>query len=153
MSLAQEALHSIKKEKQSAFALKIDLSKAYDRVSWTFIHLFLIHIGMPMEMVEWILGCIQSASFAVLINGSPSNFFLPSRGLRQGFPLSPFLFLLVAEALSISLYNEREVRLIKGVRVANQIELTHVLLVDDVLMFGEGNVSNLQNLVKVLKNY
>ena len=57
-SLEQEALHSIKKEKQSTFALKIDLSKAYDRVSWTFIHLILIQTGMKIDTVEWILGCI-----------------------------------------------------------------------------------------------
>ena len=92
MALAQGALHSIKKEKQSDFALKIYLSKAYDRVSWTFIHLLLIKIGMPVEMVEWVLGCVQSTSFAVLINGSPSNFFRPTRGLRQGCPMSPFCF-------------------------------------------------------------
>ena len=98
--LASEAIHSIKREKQPTFSLKIDLSKAYDRVSWTFIHLLLIQIGMSLEMVEWILGCIQSTSFAVLINGAPSHFFFLARGLRQDFPLSPFLFLLVAEALS-----------------------------------------------------
>ena len=58
VSLAQEALHSIKKEKQKDFSLKLDLSKAYDRVSWTFIRLILIKLGMNMEMVEWIMGCI-----------------------------------------------------------------------------------------------
>ena len=83
----------------------------------------------------------------------PIQFFFPSRGLRQGYPLSPFLFLLVAKAMRISLHNAREVRLIKGVRVANQIELTHVLFVDDVLMFGDGTFSNIQNLIKVLKKY
>ena len=75
VSLAKEALDIIKKEKQSTFALKIDLSKSYDRVSWTFIHLLLIQIGMPIEMVEWIWACIQSTLFAILINGSPYNFF------------------------------------------------------------------------------
>ena len=124
----------------STFALKVDLSKAYDRVSWTFIHLLLIQIGILMEMVEWILGCIQSNSFALLINGSPSTFFHPTRGLRQGFPLSPFMFLLVAEALSRSIHKAREVRLIKGVRISNHIELNHVLFVDYVLMIVDGTI-------------
>ena len=81
VSIAQ-VIHSIKKEKQSAFALKLDLSKAYDRVSWTFIRLVLIKLGMNMEVVEWILGCIQSTYFVVLINGSPSDFFRASRRIR-----------------------------------------------------------------------
>ena len=60
------------------------------------------------------------------------------------------MFLLIVEALSRLLHKEKEVRLIKGVKVANQIELTHVLLMDDVLMFGVGTLSNIQNLEKVL---
>ena len=99
------------------------------------------------------MGCIQSASFAILMNGSPSNLFIPSRGLRQGCPLFPFLFLLIAKDLSRLLHKAKEVRLIKGVKVSNQTELTHVLFVDDVLMFGVGTFSNIQNLEKVLKNY
>ena len=136
VSLAQEAMHFIQKDKQSAFSLKVDLLEAYDRVSWTFLQLLLIKIGIPLEMVEWIMGCIKSTFFAVLINGSLSNFFRLTRGLRQGYSLSPFLFLLVAEALTISIHNYREERMIKGVRIDNQIELTHVLFLDDVLMFG-----------------
>ena len=94
-------------------------------------------------MVEHIIGCIKSTSFTILINGSPSNLFRPTRGLRHGFPLSPFHFLLVAEALRRSIHNTREERMIKGVRIANQIELTHVLFVYDVLMFGQGTLGNL----------
>ena len=126
-------MHSIQKDKQSTFALKVDLSKAYDRVSWTFLQLLLIKIGMPLDMVEWIMGCIKSTSFLVLINGPPSSFFFPTGGLRHICPLSPFLFLLVVEALSRSIHNAREERRIKGVRIDNHIELTHVLFVYDVL--------------------
>ena len=143
----------MKKEKQITFALKIDRSKAYDRVNWSFLHLSLIQIGVPIDMVEWIMGCINSASFAVLINGSPSSFFRSSRGLRQGCPLSPFLFLLIVEALSRLLNRAREENMIKGVKVTNQIDLTHVLFVDDVLMYGEGTLNNLQNLEKILRRY
>ena len=123
--------------------MKLDLSKAYDKVSWTFIQLLLIKIGMLIDMVDWIMGCIKSSSFVVLINGAPSNIFHPSRGLRQGCSLSPFLFLLIVEALRRSIHNAREVRMIKGVKVANHIEITHVLFVDDALMFGDGTFNNL----------
>ena len=104
-------------------------------------------------MVEWITGCIKLDSFAVLKNGSHSNLFPPTRGLRQGCPLSPFLFLLAVESLSRSLRNAREEKRIKGEIIDNHIERTHVLFVDDVLMFGEGTLGNMENLVKVLDNY
>ena len=82
MSPAHETIHTIKKDKQKAFSLKLDLSKAYDRVSWTFVRLLMIKIGVAPEVVEWTMGCLQSTSFAVIINGSASNFFRPSRELR-----------------------------------------------------------------------
>jgi hypothetical protein len=100
VSLAQEALHSIKMHKIPSFVLKIDLSKAYDKVKWTFLRLALIKLGMNLITVNWIMGCIESVSFTILINGSPFKFFHSSRGLHKGCPLSPFLFLIVAEDLS-----------------------------------------------------
>ena len=87
-----------------------------------------------MEMVEWIMGCIQSTSFAVLINGSPSGFFRPTRGIRQGCPLSPFIFSLVADALSRLILKARREGKITGVKVSRSEEVTHTLFVDDVLL-------------------
>ena len=78
VSLAQEALHSIHLNKKDSFALKLDLSKAYDRVNWTFLYLLLTQIGMNVDFINWIMGCIQSTSFVVLINGAPLEFFHPS---------------------------------------------------------------------------
>jgi hypothetical protein len=82
----QEGLHTIKTSHMPAAVIKLDLSKAYDRVSWLYLHLLLIHIGFSLPLVKWIMGCVTIVSFAILINGSTSNFFKPSRGLRQGFP-------------------------------------------------------------------
>jgi mannosylglycoprotein endo-beta-mannosidase len=98
--IAQDVFHSVKKKNLKETILKLDLSKAYDRVNWTFLRFFLIQLGMSLRTLNWIMGCLQSESFAVLINESPSIFFKTSRGLRQGFPLSPFIFLLIVEALS-----------------------------------------------------
>ena len=66
-----------------------------------FIRLILIQIGAPLQTVNWIMGCIFSATFVVLINGTPSNFFLASCGIHQGCPLSPLLFILVIKGLSL----------------------------------------------------
>ena len=82
VAITQEVLHSVKTKKRCALILKLNLTKAFDRVNWTYIHLLLIQIGVPLVGVNWILGCISSANFAILVNGSPSTFFSASRGIR-----------------------------------------------------------------------
>ena len=83
--------------------LKIDLSKAYDKVSWLYIRMLLTHLGFGIGFIRWILRCIIKDSFSVLINGANSPFFHVERGLRHGFPLSPLLFLIVVEGIRRSL--------------------------------------------------
>jgi hypothetical protein len=80
--------------------LKIDLSKAYYRVSWLYIWLLLTHLGFEVPFIRSVTSCISIVSFTVLINGSTSQFFHSERGLRKCCPLSPLLFLLIAEKLS-----------------------------------------------------
>jgi hypothetical protein len=70
VSLAQESFHTIKTKNIPSFVLKLDLSKAYDKVNWNFMRLVLIQIGMNLHMVNWIMSCVETASFAVLVNGS-----------------------------------------------------------------------------------
>ena len=82
IGIVQEALHSVKTKNYCALILKLDLVKAFDRVNWSFIRVILIQIGIPLLAVNWIMGCITSANFVVLINGTPSKFFPASRGIR-----------------------------------------------------------------------
>ena len=93
---------------------------------------------MPLEGVNWIMGCITLVNFALLINGSPSHFFTASRGIRQGCPLSPLLFILVIEGLSLLIDDARRHDLVKGIKISQQLSLTHLLFVDDVILFGYG---------------
>lgn len=81
IGVAQEALHSFKARNMSRAVLKIDLSKAYDRVSWLYVRMLLIHLGFDATFVRWVMGCISTASFAVLINEVASPFFKAERGL------------------------------------------------------------------------
>ena len=121
--------------------LKLDLAKAFDRVNWTFLRLLLLHIGIPLIGVNWIMGCVSSACFVVLVNGTPSNFFHASKGIKQGFPLSPLLFILIIEILSRIILNAHQKGLITGYQYAPNLAITHLLSVDDVLLFGIGTVS------------
>lgn len=79
---AQNTLHSVKSKKIPMVVMKLDLAKAYDKVDWTFLRLVLQQVGLNLEVVNWIMGCVTSTNFAMLINGSPSQFFKASCGLR-----------------------------------------------------------------------
>jgi hypothetical protein len=76
-------MHKIKNDKLLIVVMKLDLAKAYDKVNWIFLRLLLIQLGMILQTIEWILGCLSLTSFAILINGSPSSFFNTSRGVHQ----------------------------------------------------------------------
>ena len=118
----------------------MDLNKAFDRVDWTYVRLILIQIGVPLLTVNWIMGCLSSANFALLVNGTPSIFFSASRGIRQGCPLSPLLFILVIEGLSLLIKDARSNGLIRGIRISPSLALTHLLFVDDVILMGLGTL-------------
>jgi hypothetical protein len=85
-------------------AVKIDMEKAFDHVEWNFIFVILSKLGFAPMWINWIRICITSPSFSILINGSPFGHFCPNRGLRQGDPLSHFLFILGTEVISRLLF-------------------------------------------------
>jgi hypothetical protein len=92
IGVAQEGLHSIKTRSLKVVVVKINLSKTYDRVSWMYLRLMLIHLGFHVPFVNWVTSCISSVSLLVLINGATFEFFRPGRGLRQGCPSIPQTF-------------------------------------------------------------
>ena len=109
--------------------------KFYDRVNWTPLRLILLHVGLTLDTVNWILGCVRSTNFVVLINSTPSDSFNVIHGLRHGFPLSPLLFLLIVEDLILLIENAKRLQLVLGIFISSTISLTHLFLVDDVVLF------------------
>lgn len=90
--------------------LKIDLEKVFDKLEWSFIHARLIHFKFPIKTIKLIMSCITTSEVAVLVNGTRTKFFSPSRGIRQGDPISPYIFIVCMEMLSRKIESVVEIK-------------------------------------------
>lgn len=136
--------------KRKGAVVKIDLSKAYDRIRWTYIRILLTHLGFKIDFINWIMGWITIVSFVVLISGAASSFFKGKRGLRQGCSLSPFLFLLLAKGLSQLVQKAKRDGSIRGLEVAINMFISHLLFVDEILLFSNGNINEIKEIKRIL---
>ena len=146
-------MHTIHCKRLNSVVLKIDLSKAYDRVSWTYLRVLLSKMGFFEPFITWVMSSLSSVSFLVLINGAASSFFKAGRGLRQGCPLAPLLFLIIAEGLSRALYCAKDGGVYRGISFGNDISLSHVLFLDDIGMVTDGFEQYLSSLYEILLVY
>ncbi|CAN6562972.1 unnamed protein product [Malus baccata var. baccata] len=155
--VVHELLHSLlhqKKGEQAGMAIKLDMAKAYDRVEWVFLLSMMVKFGFDPLFCKWILECISTASFSILINGSPTGFVLPERGLQQGDPLSPYLFLICTEGLSMLIRRGLEVGGLHGIRVStNGNPISHLFFADDSVLFGHASVEEARGILEVLRTY
>ncbi|GKB53733.1 RNA-directed DNA polymerase, eukaryota, partial [Tanacetum coccineum] len=109
-------------------------------------------MGFGAKWRSWISGCLHKARSSILVNGSPTNEFELFKGLRQGDPLSPFLFILVMEGLHSLTCKAEELGLFKGVSIGcDNMNISHLMYADDVIFFGEWSWVNAQNLISMLR--
>ncbi|KAG7542900.1 Reverse transcriptase domain [Arabidopsis thaliana x Arabidopsis arenosa] len=144
--IAHEIMHSLKARKrvsQTYMAVKTDVSKAYDRVEWNFLETTMRLFGFSEKWIGWIMATIRTVHYSVLINGSPYGSIVPERGIRQGDPLSPYLFILCADVLSHLIKSKARDGDIRGVRIGNGVPaITHLQFADDSLFFYQANRRN-----------
>lgn len=154
--VAQEMVHSLgkRKGKDGGFVLKLDLEKAFDRVDWGFLAEVLQVTGFNSTLVSLILQCITSVSLSISWNGELLESFQPTRGLRQGDPLSPYLFVLCMEVLSQQIDGavlRKEWMALKPVPKGPKI--SHIFFADDLLLFGKASFSQARLMEHVLAGF
>ncbi|CAL1354917.1 unnamed protein product [Linum trigynum] len=155
--LGHELMHYLKiktRGKKGYMALKVDMEKAYDRVEWAFLLGVLDKMGFSSVWRDWIHECLRSSSFTILMNGNPSGYFSPTRGLRQGDPLSPLLFVICTEGFAALLRQAISEKRLEGVKVAPRApRISHLFFDDDSYLFLRGTLQECENLITVLNEY
>jgi hypothetical protein len=155
--LAYEITHMMHRKKggrDGLVAVKLDMSKAYDRVEWDFLEGMMIKMGFATQWVELVMKCVKTVSYRIKVNRNLMNPFVPERGLRQGDPLSPYLFIICAEGLSVLLNKAHDDGNIEGVRLCHGAPpINHLFYADDSLIIMKANVNSAESLKQVLALY
>ena len=134
--------------------VKLDISKTYDRVEWGFLEKIMIKLGFDPKWVHLAMETIPTASYSILINGELCGFITPTRGIKQGDPLYPYLFLLCAESLSKTLRKAESTRQLKGIMSSqNGVCISHLLFTDDSLLFCQATMEECHRLLNILGQY
>ena len=156
---AYECLHFMKRNKAKKHrhcALKLDMRKAYDRVEWAYLEAMMLKLGFNSTWVGLVMRMVYTVSFSVLFNGVPSESFSPSRGIRLGDPISPYLFLLAAEGLSCLLKSRSLLQSssLQGLKVARTAQaVNHLLFADDSMLFVKASAEGAGEIEQVLNIY
>jgi hypothetical protein len=154
---AYECLHFMKNNRSKRnghCALKLDMKKAYDCLEWSYLEEIMKKLGLSHKFVDTVMRGVQSVTFSVLLNGKPTEEFKPSRGVRQGDLISPYLFLLAAESLSCLLNDAMRSGDLGGIHVAATApRVNHLLFIDDCLLFCRALAGEAARLKDIVDKY
>ena len=157
IQVAFEALHHLKmkrKGRATHMAVKLDMSKGYDRVEWDFIHNMMLKLGFNPCWVYLVMQCIQSVSYSVILNGDPVGYIRLTRGIPQGDPLLPYLFLICAEGLIALLNSATSCRSLSGLSLCRGgPQISHLFFADDNLLFCRATMEECHTLISLLDTY
>ncbi len=154
--LAQEVIHSFNqsKRKKGNVRFKLDFKKAYYSLEWDFILAVLKVVGFDQKIVNLIYQYISTVQYTLLLNGTKSSTILPSRGLRQGDPLSPYLFILCADVFAKLINREVERGAIKDVKVSPGVAaISQLFYADDVILLCGAKISEVAVLMRCIEKY
>lgn len=134
--------------------LKLDMAKAYDRMEWDFLRRMIVALGFDSKWIDLVMYCVTTVRYKVLVNGKLTETIIPSRGIRQGDPLSPYLFIICVEGLSLLLQREENRGRISGLKVARRAPaVSHLFFADDSLLFFKATITKATVIKEVLKKY
>lgn len=154
--IIQEAVHTMRTKtgKKGFLAIKVDLEKAYDRLKWNFISETLHLVGFPLDLVNIIVDCITSVRMEVLWQGEPSEEFRPTRAIKQGDLISPYLFVLCMERLSHviqEVVNQKEWHPLQFGKKGTK--LSHIFFADDMVLFGASTATQMDVMISCLNKF
>jgi hypothetical protein len=130
------------------------MAKAYDRVDWRFLEGVLAKMGFHRQWIQWVMTCVTTISYSVRFNGNMLDSFFPTRGLRQGDPLSPYLFLFVADGFSTLMKKHIQSGDLQELHICRRAPgISHLLFADDCLLFFQGSVQQAHTIKAILDDY
>ena len=150
---AHGIIRTLKSQRKGGMLIQLDLAKAYAKISWHYMEKTLEAFGFDQHWIKWIINLVSTTIFSLLVNGAPTKPFYTSRGIRQGDPLSPFIFILIMEGLSRSIKNTTAEGEIKGLKLfQNCSTSTKQQFFDDTLLHGKPTLKEAKSYKKILED-